>query len=84
MSSRADWRNFWGATANTGLAADADPYGRLPDLTLTAFLGIGGQLGFSGGNRPTGGFGSDGTGSGDKGDSYIAKIEMAPIARDAA
>ena len=48
------------------------------------FFETGGQTGFSGGNRPTGGLGRDGTGRGDRGDSYMARIEMAPMARDAA
>jgi hypothetical protein len=54
------------------------------DLSFRGFFGMGGQEGFSGGKRPTGGFGSDGTGSGDRGDSYMARMEMAPMASEAA
>ena len=53
-------------------------------LILTGCFDTGGQTGCSGGKRPTGGFGSDGTGSGDSGDSYIARREMAPTMSEAA
>jgi len=65
---------------------EATAYGTPPAacLSLTGVLLTGGHIGFSGGNRPTGGLGSDGTGRGDNGDSYMARIEMAPMAREAA
>lgn len=77
------WSGYEGAIAYTGLTCDA-AYGMLPDFSFIGFFGIGGHDACSGGNRPTGGFGSDGTGKGESGDSYIARMEMAPIARDAA
>ena len=77
------WSGYEGAIAYTGFTCDA-AYGMLPDFSFIGFFGIGGQDACSGGKRPTGGFGSDGTGRGERGDSYIARIEMAPMASDAA